>query len=328
MEKRQLGLFGPRVSAIGLGCMAMSEFYGARDEAEAIATIHRAIELGVDLIDTADSYGLGRNEELVGRAIRRRRDRVVLATKFGHVRGPDGRFLGVNGRPDYAKAACEASLKRLKVEAIDLYYLHRVDPDTPIEDTVGAMAELVWQGKVRHLGLSEAAPASLRRAHSVHPIAALQTEYSLLFREPEGEIFRSVRTFGIGFVAYSPLGRGLLTGKLKHLGQFHPDDWRLRASRFQEPHFQKNLALVGQLEAIAVRRRLTPAQVALAFVLAQHPHLVVLPGMERRKDLEENVAAAEIKLSKEDLADLDRACPVGAGAGSRYPEEEISTLNR
>jgi aryl-alcohol dehydrogenase-like predicted oxidoreductase len=328
MQKRQLGLSGLEVSAIGLGCMAMSEFYGARDETEAIATIHRAIELGVDLIDTADVYGLGRNEELVGRAIRRRRDRVVLSSKFGHVRGADGRFLGVNGRPGYAKASCEASLRRLKVETIDLYYLHRVDPDTPIEDTVGAMAELVWQGKVRYLGLSEAAPASLRRAHAVHPIAALQTEYSLLSREPEGDIFRSVRTFGIGFIAYSPLGRGLLSGKLKDLGKLGADDWRPRASRFQEPHFQKNLKLVAELETIAARKGLTPAQVALAFVLAQHPHIVVLPGMERREDLEENVAAVDVTLSKEELAELDRAFPVGAAFGLRYPEAHMPTLNR
>lgn len=219
-------------------------------------------------------------------------------------------------------------MRRLKVETIDLYYLHRVDPDTPIEDTVGAMAELVWQGKVRYLGLSEAAPTSLRRAHSVHPIAALQTECSLLFREPEGEIFRSVRTFGIGFVAYSPLGRGLLTGKLKSLAELDPDDQRPRASRFQEPHFQNNLKLVAELEAIAARKGLTPAQVALAFVLAQHPHIVVLPGMERREDLEENVAAADIELSKDELTELDRAFPVGAAFGLRYPEAHMSTLNR
>ena len=328
MQKRQLGLSGLQVSAIGLGCMAMSEFYGARDETEAIATIHRAIELGIDLIDTADVYGLGRNEELVGRAIRRRRDRVVLSSKFGHVRGPDGRFLGVNGHPDYAKAACEASLKRLNVETIDLYYLHRVDPDTPIEDTVGAMAKLVWQGKVRYLGLSEAGPKSIRRAHSVYPIAALQTEYSLLFREPEDEIFHSVRTLGIGFVAYSPLGRGLLTGKLKDLARLGPDDWRTRASRFQEPHFSRNLKLVAALEDIASRKGLTPAQVALAFVLAQHPHIVVLPGMERREDLAENVEALDVALSKDDLAELDGAFPVGAGFGLRYPEAHMETLNR
>lgn len=328
MQKRQLGLSGLQVSAMGLGCMAMSEFYGARDETEAIATIHRAIELGLDLIDTADIYGLGRNEELVGRAIKRRRDRVVLASKFGHVRGRDGRFLGVNGRPDYAKAACEASLRRLKVDAIDLYYLHRVDPDTPIEDTVGAMAELVWQGKVRYLGLSEAGPKSVRRAHAVYPIAALQTEYSLLFREPENEVFRSVRTFGIGFVAYSPLGRGLLTGKLKDLAKLGPDDWRPKATRFQEPHFQKNLKLVAALEDIAARKGLTPSQVALAFVLAQHPHVVVLPGMERRQDLEENVAALDVELSEDDLAELDRAFPVGGSFGMRYPDAHLPTLNR
>ncbi len=241
MQKRQLGLSGLQVSAIGLGCMAMSEFYGARDETEAIATIHRAIELGIDLIDTADVYGLGRNEELVGRAIRRRRDRVVLSSKFGHVRGPDGRFLGVNGHPDYAKAACEASLKRLNVETIDLYYLHRVDPDTPIEDTVGAMAKLVWQGKVRYLGLSEAGPKSIRRAQSVYPIAALQTEYSLWTRDPEDEILPTCRALGIGFVAYSPLGRGFLSGKIKRFEDLEEGDFRRLSPRFQGENFNRKL---------------------------------------------------------------------------------------
>jgi aryl-alcohol dehydrogenase-like predicted oxidoreductase len=327
MHKRQLGRSGLHVSAIGLGCMAMSDFYGSRDEREAIATLHRALELGVDLIDTSDIYGQGRNEELVGRAIAGRRDRVMLATKCGSVRAPDGRFLGVNGRPDYVHAACEASLRRLKIEAIDLYYLHRVDADTPIEDTIGAMAELVAQGKVRHLGLSEAAPATIHRAHATHPITALQTEYSLLSREPEAELFDIVRALGIGFVAYTPLARGLLTGKIKHLAQFGADDWRPRLPRFQPPNFEGNLKLVARLEAIAGRKGVTPAQLALAFVLAQ-TNVVALPGAEQRPDLEENLGALDVALTPDDLAELDAAIPPGAALGDRYQPDQMELVNR
>ena len=326
MQKRQLGSQGLEVSAIGLGCMGMSDFYGGRDEAEAVATLHRALELGVTMLDTADMYGVGSNEELVGRAIKGRRDGVVIATKFGNVRAPDGKPLGVNGKPDYVRSACEASLRRLGVEVIDLYYQHRVDPATPIEDTVGAMAELVRQGKVRHLGLSEAAPATIRRAHAVHPIAALQTEYSLWSRDPEDQILPTVRELGIGFVAYSPLGRGFLTGQIRSPDDLDADDWRRQAPRFQGENFQRNLDLVARIEAIAPRKGCTPGQLALAWVMARGEDIVPIPGTKRRRYLEENLAAAEISLTMGDLAEIDAAMPTGAAAGHRYAEAGMRTV--
>jgi aryl-alcohol dehydrogenase-like predicted oxidoreductase len=328
MRNRRLGRPGLEVSTIGLGCMGMSDFYGGRDEAEAVATIHRAIDLGVTFLDTADMYGVGRNEELVGRAIRGRRDQVVLATKFGNVRAPDGTPLGVNGRPDYVRSACEGSLRRLGVDVIDLYYQHRVDPETPIEETVGAMAELVRQGKVRHLGLSEAAPATVRRAHAVHPIAALQTEYSLWSREPEAEILPTVRELGIGFVAYSPLGRGFLTGQIKSPEDLEPDDWRRQSPRFQGENFQRNLDLAAKVEAIARHKGCTPGQLALAWVLAQGEEVVPIPGTKRRRYLEENVGAAGVELTLGDLAEIDAAMPAGAAAGDRYAAVGMRTVNR
>jgi aryl-alcohol dehydrogenase-like predicted oxidoreductase len=308
--------------------MGMSEFYGPGDEQESIATIHRALDLGVTFLDTADVYGLGRNEELVGKAIRGRRQEVVLATKFGIVRDMNGNFVGVSGRPEYVRLACDASLRRLGIEQIDLYYQHRVDPDTPIEETIGAMAELVQAGKVRHLGLSEAAPATFRRASATHPIAALQTEYSLWSREPEDEIIPTCRALGIGFVAYSPLGRGFLTGQIKQIEDLTPGDWRRTSPRFLFENFQRNLDLVERICEMAARKRCTPAQLALAWLLAQGEDIVPIPGTKRRTYLRENVGALEITLSEEDLAGLAEIAPPGVAAGARYPEMGMEAVNR
>jgi aryl-alcohol dehydrogenase-like predicted oxidoreductase len=320
MEQRKLGSQGLTVSELGLGCMGMSEFYGQGDEEESTATIHRALELGVNFLDTADMYGPFTNEKLVGRAIADRRDEVVLATKFGNVRGPNGERLGVRGDPQYVREACDASLQRLNVDHIDLYYQHRVDPDTPIEETVGAMKELVEQGKVRYLGLSEAAAATIRRAHEVHPISALQTEYSLWTRDPEDEILPTIRELGIGFVAYSPLGRGFLSGQIQSPDDLAEDDFRRANPRFQGENFQRNLDLVERVKEIAAEKGVAPGQLAIAWLLHQGDDIVPIPGTKRRKYLEENVGATEVSLTQEDLERIDEAAPAGAAAGDRYPD--------
>jgi len=327
MERRRLGAKGLEVSALGLGCMGMSDFYGAADEAESIGTIHRALELGITLLDTADMYGPFKNEELVGRAIRDRRDRVVVATKFGNQRSADGTFMGVNGKPDYVRSACEASLRRLGVDHIDLYYQHRVDRTVPIEDTVGAMAGLVKAGKVRFLGLSEASPATIRRANAVHPISALQTEYSLWSRDPEDEILPTVRALGIGFVAYSPLGRGFLSGRFKTPNDFAADDWRRNNPRFQGENFARNLQLVARIGALARVRGATPSQLALAWLLSRGPDIVPIPGTTKRVRLEENAAAASMRLTAAELEQLDAIAPKGVASGERYPEPGMRTVN-
>ncbi len=328
MKQRLLGRSGLSVSAIGLGCMGMSEFYGATDETESIATIHRALDLGVTFLDTADMYGSGHNEELVGKAIRDRRDQVVLATKFGIVRGETPMDRGIDGRPEYVRQACEASLRRLGLDVIDLYYQHRVDPQTPIEETVGAMAELVKEGKVRYLGLSEAGPQTLRRASAVHPITALQTEYSLWSRDPDDEILPTCRELDIAFVAYSPLGRGFLTGQINSIDDLAEDDFRRYSPRFQGDNFERNMELVRHIGALAKECDCTPAQMALAWVLARGDDIIPIPGTKRRTYLEQNVAAVDIKLLATDMQLLDQIAPQGAAAGLRYPEEAMRSVDQ
>ncbi|MGI9049529.1 MAG: aldo/keto reductase [Rubrobacteraceae bacterium] len=327
MEQRTLGSQGLVVSEIGLGCMGMSEFYGSPDEDESIATIHRALELGVTFLDTADMYGPFTNEKLVGKAIADRRDDVVLATKFGNERGEDGARLGINGRPEYVRKACDDSLQRLGIDHIDLYYQHRVDPDTPVEETWGALAELVESGKVRYLGISEAAPETIRKAHAVHPITALQTEYSLWSRDVEDGILPTVRELGIGFVAYSPLGRGFLTGQFEKFEDLPEGDYRRSSPRFQGENFQKNLEMVERVREIASEKGVTPGQLALAWLLHRGDDIVPIPGTKRRKYLEENAAAVDVELTDEDLARIEEAAPVGAAAGGRYSDESMKSVN-
>lgn len=327
MKKRKLGSNGPEVSEIGLGCMGMSEFYGTSDEKESISTIHRALEIGINFLDTADMYGPFKNEILVGKAISGKRDQIILATKFGIQRGQEPAKRKINGRPEYVRSACDASLKRLGVDHVDLYYQHRVDPDVPIEETVGAMAELVKAGKVRFLGLSEAAPQTIKRAYSVHPITALQTEYSLWSRDPEDEILDTVRELGIGFVAYSPLGRGFLSGKVKSVNDLEENDFRRYSPRFQGENFRKNLELVDKVEEIANNKGVTPAQLALAWVLSKGDDIIPIPGTKHVKYLEENVKAAEVNLTDDELAEIENIMPVGAASGLRYPESSMKAIN-
>jgi len=325
MQYRRLGKSSLVVSAIGLGCMGMSQSYGTPDDQESTATIHHAIDRGITMLDTADMYGGGTNEELVGRAIAKRRNEVIVATKFGNMRQPDGRFLGVNGKPEYVQAACEASLERLKISTIDLFYLHRVDTSVPIEETVGAMARLIEQGKVRYIGLSEAGAKTIRRAHATYPITALQSEYSIWTRDPEGEILSACRELGIGLVPYSPLGRGILTGQVKS-ADFGPKDFRRISPRFQGENFNKNLELVQRIEKIAAEKNCTPAQLALAWVLAQGDDIVPIPGTKRRTYLDQNLGALDVKLTAADLKRIDELAPRGAAVGARYPEEYMNRL--